>query len=57
MYSPHSLRTTTTTLLLDAGVDICKLQKLLGRRHVTTTQIYDERRVTAKQSASHEVTI
>lgn len=57
MYSPHSLRATTATLLLDAGVDIRKVQKLLGHRHVTTTQIYDKRRVTAKESASHEVPI
>ena len=57
MYSLHSLRATTVTLLLDAGVDIRKVQKLLGHRHVTTTQIYDKWRVTAKESASHEVPI
>ncbi len=57
MYSPHSLRATTATLLLDAGVDICKVQDLLGHRHVTTTQIYDKRRRTSKESASHDVPI
>ena len=43
-YSPHSLRATSATLLLGAGVDIRKVQELLGHRHITTTQIYDKRR-------------
>jgi integrase len=41
IYTPHSLRATTATLLLDAGVDIRKVQELLGHRHVTITQIYE----------------
>jgi len=57
IYSPHSLRATTATLLLDAGVDIVKVQALLGHRHVTTTQVYDKRRRTSKESASHDVPI
>ena len=57
VYTPHSLRATTATLLLDAGVDIRKVQELLGHRHVTTTQIYDKRRRTVKESASHDVPI
>jgi integrase/recombinase XerC len=57
MFSTHSLRATTATLLLDAGVDIRKVQELLGHRHVTTTQIYDKRRRTTKESASHDVPI
>lgn len=56
-YSPHSLRATTATLLLDAGVDIRKVQDLLGHRHITTTQIYDKRRRTVADSASHDVPI
>jgi site-specific recombinase XerD len=48
LYSTHSLRATTATLLLDAGVDIRKVQELLGHRHVITTQIYDKRRRTRK---------
>ncbi len=57
IYTPHSLRATTATLLLDAGVDITKVQELLGHRHITTTQIYDKRRRTTSESASHDVPI
>jgi site-specific recombinase XerC len=57
IFSPHSLRATTATLLLEASVDIRKVQELLGHRHVTTTQVYDKRRRTTKESASHDVPI
>jgi site-specific recombinase XerD len=56
-YTPHSLRATTATLLLEAGVDIIKVKDLLGHRHVTTTQIYDKRRRGLKEGASHDVPI
>ena len=55
VYTPHSIRATTATLLLDAGVDIIKVKDLLGHRHVTTTQIYDKRRRSLKEGASHDV--
>jgi integrase len=35
LYTPHSLRATTATLLLDGSTDIRKVQELLGHRHVT----------------------
>lgn len=57
VYTPHSIRATTATLLLDAGVDIIKVKDLLGHRHVTTTQIYDKRRRSLKEGASHDMPI
>ncbi len=57
LYSPHTLRASTATILLDHGEDIRKVQKLLGHRLVTTTQIYDKRRVGSKQSASHSMPV
>lgn len=57
MYTPHSLRATTATLLLDANVDIIKVKDLVGHRHVTTTQIYDKRRRSTSESASHLLAI
>ena len=56
-YSPHSLRATSATLLLGAGVDIRKVQELLGHKHITTTQIYDKRRIAAAEGASHDMPI
>jgi integrase/recombinase XerD len=56
-YSPHSLRATTATLLLGGGVDIRKVQELLGHCHITTTQIYDKRRRSAAEGASHDLSI
>ncbi len=57
IYTPHSLRATTATLLLDGSTDIRKVQDLLGHRHVTTTQIYDKRRRGTSDSASHLLVI
>jgi integrase len=55
IYTPHSARATTATLLLEDGEDIRKVQELLGHRHVTTTQIYDQRRRQTAEGASHRV--
>ncbi len=57
IYTPHSTRATTATLLLEDGEDIRKVQELLGHRHVTTTQIYDKRRRMTSEGASHRVPI
>ena len=57
IYTPHSIRVTTATLLLGTGIEIRKVQDLRGHRHVTTTQIYDRRRIALSESASHDVPI
>src|SRR6202035_5516703 len=57
LFSPHSLRATAATLLLDSGVPIEAVQDLLDHKHITTTQIYDKRRRAVKDSASHKMHI
>ena len=39
-FSPHKLRHTAATLMLQNGVDVRTLQEVLGHEHLNTTQIY-----------------
>ena len=39
-YSPHKLRHTAATLMLNSGVDLRTLQDVLGHENLGTTQIY-----------------
>lgn len=38
--TPHRLRHTLATYLLNVGMDITQIQKLLGHQHIDTTMIY-----------------
>lgn len=55
VYTPHSLRATTATLLLKSGVPLEEVQVLLGHKNPQTTQIYDKRVRRTSESASHKI--
>ena len=52
VFSPHDIRRTTATHLLDRGIDIGTVKEMLGHRHVATTLLYDRRGEKAKQKAA-----
>jgi site-specific recombinase XerD len=49
--TPHDLRRALAAHLLDRGVDLLLVQKILRHRSVATTFIYDHRTESAQQAA------
>ena len=54
-FSPHDLRRTYGSYLLDLGVDLVTVRDLMRHSSVSTTQIYDKRDDERKRKASGKV--
>jgi integrase/recombinase XerD len=54
-FGPHSLRTTAATNALEHDADIAKVQDWLGHANVSTTRLYDRRKMRPEESPTFRV--
>ena len=54
-FGPHALRATAATNALDHEADIAKVQEWLGHANITTTRIYDRRKMRPEDSPTFKV--
>lgn len=56
-YSPHKLRATTASMLIESGVDIYSVQNYLDHDNVTTTQLYADHKKENKRRVANSVSM
>ncbi len=54
--APHVLRATAATNALEHDADIAKVQEWLGHANISTTRIYDRRKLRPENSPTFKVT-
>lgn len=54
-FGPHTLRATAATNALDHEADIAKVQEWLGHANITTTRIYDRRKMRPEDSPTFKI--
>ena len=52
---PHALRATSATNALQNGSDIAEVQEWLGHSNISTTRLYDKRKLRPEDSPTFKV--